>query len=90
MQLARNFDSIAEYFSQQSSGSSASGAAFTSPMGKPRQSAALLSGGMVFVTVGTTKFDALIAAIDDVRVADALVARGYDHLVMQASPIPSP
>ena len=35
------------------------------------------------MTVGTTKFDALIEAIDDLRVADALVARGYDRLVMQ-------
>ena len=37
----------------------------------------------VFVTVGTTKFDALIRAVDQQAVADALVARGYTRLVMQ-------
>ena len=37
------------------------------------------------MTVGTTKFDALIEAIDDLRVADALVTRGFDRLVMQVS-----
>lgn len=50
-----------------------------------------MKGGTVFVTVGTTKFDALIAAIDDPRVADALVARGYGKLLLQAraTPVPS-
>lgn len=57
-------------------------------MGRPVRHAAPVSGGTVFVTVGTTKFDALIAAVDDPRVADALVARGYGKLVMQASPKP--
>lgn len=37
----------------------------------------------VFVTVGTTCFDALIRAVDDRAVADALAAAGYTHLVMQ-------
>lgn len=37
----------------------------------------------VFVTVGTTKFDALIRAVDRQAFADALVARGYTRLVMQ-------
>ncbi len=41
-------------------------------------------GGTAFVTVGTTKFDALVAAVDDPRVAAALVARGFRRLVMQA------
>lgn len=38
---------------------------------------------VAFVTVGTTKFDELIAAVDSTEVADALAARGYDRLVMQ-------
>lgn len=37
----------------------------------------------VFVTVGTTKFDALIRAVDRQTFADALVAAGYTRLVMQ-------
>lgn len=37
----------------------------------------------VFVTVGTTKFDALIRAVDRQPFADALVAAGYTRLVMQ-------
>lgn len=37
----------------------------------------------VFVTVGTTKFDALIRAVDQGAVADALAACGYTRLVMQ-------
>lgn len=36
-----------------------------------------------FVTVGTTKFDALIAAVDTAAVAEALSSHGYDRLVMQ-------
>ena len=36
------------------------------------------------MTVGTTKFDALVAAVDDPRVAAALAARGFRRLVMQA------
>lgn len=40
-------------------------------------------GGTVFVTVGTTKFDALIRACDQQALADALVERGYGRLVMQ-------
>lgn len=36
-----------------------------------------------FVTVGTTKFDALIQAVDTLEVADALVAQGYQKLVIQ-------
>eukprot|EP00884_Botryococcus_braunii_P019235 jgi/Botrbrau1/5996/Bobra.104_1s0026.1 len=37
----------------------------------------------VFVTVGTTKFDALISAVDDPAVAEVLVSKGYSRLVMQ-------
>ncbi|KAL4427919.1 hypothetical protein ABPG75_002008 [Micractinium tetrahymenae] len=37
----------------------------------------------VFVTVGTTKFDALIRAVDRQAFADTLVAAGYTRLVMQ-------
>lgn len=57
-------------------------------MGRPVRPTAPASGGTVFVTVGTTKFDALITAMDDPRVADALVAQGYGKLVMQVSPKP--
>ena len=38
---------------------------------------------MAFVTVGTTKFDALITAVDTAANAEALSSRGYDRLVMQ-------
>ncbi len=49
-------------------------------------------GGTVLVTVGTTRFDALVAAVDDPAVAEALAARGYAELVLQAcrNPTPSP
>lgn len=39
--------------------------------------------GTVFVTVGTTKFDALIQAVDTIEFADALVKQGYTALVIQ-------
>ena len=39
--------------------------------------------GTVFVTVGTTKFDALIQAVDTTEVANALVRKGYSKLVIQ-------
>jgi beta-1,4-N-acetylglucosaminyltransferase len=45
-----------------------------------------LSGGSTlrcFVTVGTTKFEALIAAVDSSEVLDALEARGYSEVVVQ-------
>lgn len=35
------------------------------------------------MTVGTTKFDALINAVDSFEVADALVNKGYSKLIMQ-------
>lgn len=35
------------------------------------------------MTVGTTKFDELIKAVDDPAVAEALWAKGYSRLVMQ-------
>ena len=41
-------------------------------------------GGTVLVTVGTTRFDALVRAVDDPVVADALAARGYTKLTIQA------
>ena len=43
----------------------------------------MAGSGSVFVTVGTTKFDALIEAMDDLAVADELAARGYTSLTMQ-------
>ena len=39
--------------------------------------------GTVFVTVGTTKFDALIQAVDRAEIAAALTAKGYSRLVIQ-------
>jgi beta-1,4-N-acetylglucosaminyltransferase len=39
---------------------------------------------LVLVTVGTTKFDALVRAVDSEAVADALSAAGYTALVIQA------
>lgn len=38
---------------------------------------------IAFVTVGTTKFDDLIRAVDTREVADTLRERGYNRLVMQ-------
>lgn len=43
--------------------------------------------GSVFVTVGTTKFDALIAAVDTNAVAEALLAKGFTELIMQVCDI---
>lgn len=37
----------------------------------------------VFVTVGTTKFEALVAAVDTKEVAGALIQQGYTQLVVQ-------
>ncbi|GBF94213.1 UDP-N-acetylglucosamine transferase subunit [Raphidocelis subcapitata] len=37
----------------------------------------------VLVTVGTTKFEALIRAVDSRAFENALVAKGYSHLVIQ-------
>ena len=39
----------------------------------------------VLVTVGSTKFDELIRAVDSQPFADELVAQGYNKLIMQAS-----
>lgn len=41
------------------------------------------AGPTVFVTVGTTKFDALIRAVDNPALVAALAARGYRRLVVQ-------
>lgn len=38
---------------------------------------------IVFVTVGTTKFEALVRVIDDPEFADLLVSQGYTDLVIQ-------
>lgn len=38
---------------------------------------------MVFVTVGTTCFDALVRAVDTEQVKQILYARGYTHLLIQ-------
>ncbi|XP_062225323.1 uncharacterized protein LOC133923999 [Phragmites australis] len=38
---------------------------------------------MVFVTVGTTCFDALVKAVESVEVKEALLQRGYTHLLIQ-------
>jgi hypothetical protein len=37
----------------------------------------------VFVTVGTTCFDALVRAVDTQEVKDELLKRGYTHLIIQ-------
>lgn len=39
--------------------------------------------GLVLVTVGSTKFDALIQAVDNLDVLNALVSKGYTRLVIQ-------
>ena len=38
---------------------------------------------MVFVTVGTTLFDALVRAVDTEQVKRELSQRGYTHLLIQ-------
>ncbi|KAJ0965552.1 hypothetical protein J5N97_026690 [Dioscorea zingiberensis] len=38
---------------------------------------------MVFVTVGTTSFDALVRAVDSPQVRDELSSKGYTHLLIQ-------
>jgi len=38
---------------------------------------------VVFVTVGTTCFDALVRAVDSNIVKQALFAKGYTHLLIQ-------
>eukprot|EP00793_Prasinoderma_coloniale_P000586 PRCOL_00003734-RA len=40
-------------------------------------------GGSVFVTVGTTSFDALISAVDRAETARALAERGYTSATLQ-------
>ena len=40
-------------------------------------------GKAAFVTVGTTRFDALIRAVDDPRVVEALRRRGFQRLTIQ-------
>lgn len=37
----------------------------------------------VFVTVGTTCFDALVKAVDTLEVKQELSRRGYTHLIIQ-------
>ncbi|PWA43821.1 Glycosyl transferase, family 28, C-terminal [Artemisia annua] len=37
----------------------------------------------VFVTVGTTSFDSLVKAVDTQQVQEALLKKGYTHLVIQ-------
>jgi len=38
---------------------------------------------VVFVTVGTTCFDALVRAVDSNIIKQALFAKGYTHLLIQ-------
>lgn len=38
---------------------------------------------VVFVTVGTTCFDALVRAVDQQEVRQELLAKGYTHLLIQ-------
>lgn len=43
----------------------------------------LRSKRVVFVTVGTTCFDSLVRAVDTDEVKEALLKKGYTHLVIQ-------
>ncbi|RHN51492.1 putative N-acetylglucosaminyldiphosphodolichol N-acetylglucosaminyltransferase [Medicago truncatula] len=38
---------------------------------------------VVFVTVGTTCFDALVRAVDSENVKEEFLAKGYTHLLIQ-------
>lgn len=40
-------------------------------------------GKHVFVTVGTTKFDALVRAVDDATVLETLYRKGFTSLLAQ-------
>lgn len=51
-------------------------------MGKSKSAA--IDVGIVLVTVGTTKFEALIQAVDSLSFADVLMNRGYTKLIIQA------
>lgn len=51
-----------------------------------RYTSEMEKGSGVFVTVGTTKFDALVEAVDSIEVAEALIARGYRTLTIQVLP----
>ena len=42
-----------------------------------------MGGRTAFVTVGTTKFDALIEAMDNTDIAQELATQGYTNLAMQ-------
>ena len=58
----------------------------------PKKKAAAAAGGgapakktlTAFVTVGTTRFDGLVAAADDPGFTAALLSRGFTHLAIQA------
>lgn len=50
-------------------------------MGDTRDSVSLKR--IVFVTVGTTCFDALVKAVDTLEVKQELTRRGYTHLLIQ-------
>ncbi len=42
-----------------------------------------MAGSVVFVTVGTTKFTALMEAVDKEEVQAALAAKGFKRLLVQ-------
>lgn len=54
---------------------------FSEDAGKKRDGK---TGGIVFVTVGTTRFDALISAVDSPEFAAAVKDQGYTSLIIQA------
>jgi beta-1,4-N-acetylglucosaminyltransferase len=59
-----------------------SGVASASPPPPPKSTGA--GGKTAFVTVGTTRFDALVDAVDHPAFEAALVRRGFTRLVVQA------
>mmetsp|Transcript_14940 Transcript_14940/g.26613 ORF Transcript_14940/g.26613 Transcript_14940/m.26613 type:complete len:106 (-) Transcript_14940:8-325(-) len=52
-------------------------------MTSPRNGSSATKEAAVFVTVGTTSFDALIEALDSQRVVESLRKRGYTSLTLQ-------
>jgi hypothetical protein len=66
----------------------AAAAAGASPRGA---GGAHVDSAPIFLTVGTTRFDALVRAADDPAFAAAAEARGYTSLTIQArSPLDAP
>jgi beta-1,4-N-acetylglucosaminyltransferase len=68
---------------RQRRGGAAAGAPSSSPPAAAGAPAAGGDGGYVFVTVGTTSFDAMVEAVTSPAFAAAVAARGHPRVVVQ-------